>query len=71
MRGKIKTEEKLRGTSKRALSPRRRNGINPNAEPKNRRTESLPYGGRRYFPNRSLCVPVRAKVSTSTSSSMR
>ena len=30
-----------------------------------RRTEGLPYGVRRHFPNRSLCVPVRDKVSTS------
>ena len=37
---------------------------------KNRRTESLPYGVRRYFSNRSLCVPVWDKVSTSASSSM-
>lgn len=31
-----------------------------------------PYGGLCFhFPNKSLCVPVRANVSTSTSSSMR
>ena len=40
----------------------------------NRKTavqDSIPIRRRIYFPNRSLCVPVRASVSTSTSSSMR
>ena len=32
--------------------------------------QSYTIGGRRYFPNRSLCVTVRVKVSTSTSSSI-
>ena len=40
---------------------------------KRRRTENFLYGGRNlyYLPIKSLCVPVRAKVNTSTSSSMR
>ncbi len=34
--------------------------------------KNSPYGGLCFhFPNKSLCVPVRASVSTSTSSSMR
>ena len=40
---------------------------------KRRRTEKFLYDGQNlcYLLNKSLCVPVRARVNTSTSSSMR
>ena len=48
-----------------------REGFKAVEQRKKAAVQASPYGGTFHLPNKSLCDPVRASVSTSTSSSIR
>lgn len=76
MREEIKAVESLRKVAEKLEKEQpdqsRKRRITSYEHSKTAVQKNSPYGGLCFhFPNKSLCVPVRASVSTSTSSSMR